>query len=68
MAGLFMFLVFALGLLGLLGFDIGSQSWLPLLPSLPSEFQLRFHLGFLCFFCFHLSSILDYISDPSASV
>ncbi len=40
MAGLFMCLAFALGLLGLLellGFDLGSQSWL---PSLPSEFHL----------------------------
>lgn len=45
MAGLFMFLAFPLGLLG---FDRGSQSWIPSLPSLPlipSEFHLGFHLG-----------------------
>lgn len=36
---------------GLVGFDFGSQSWL---PSLPSEFHPGFHLESLCF---HLSSI-----------
>ena len=46
MAGFFMFLAFPRGLVG---FDLGSQSWL---PSLPSEFQLRFHLGFLGFLRF----------------
>ena len=40
MAGLFMFLAFPLGLLGLLGFDLGSQSWIPLLPA-------EFHLSFI---------------------
>lgn len=38
--------------LGLLGFDLGSQSWiplLPLLPLLPSELHLGFHLGSLGF-------------------
>lgn len=34
-----------LGLLGLLGFDLGSQSCIPSLPLLPSEF----HLGSLGF-------------------
>lgn len=56
MAGFFMCLAFPrglLGLLGLLGFDFGSQSLLPLLPV---EFHLGFHLGFLGF---QLSSILD---------
>lgn len=64
MAGLFMCLGFPrglLGLLGLLGFDLGRQSWL---PSLPSELHLGLHLGFLCF---RLSSIWDSISDPFAS-
>ena len=42
MAGLFMCLAFALGLLELLGFDLGGQSWLPWLPS-------ELHLGFLGF-------------------
>ena len=59
MAGLFMCLAFPrglLGLLGLLGFDLGSQSWIPSLPLIPSEFHLGFHLGFLGF---QLSSILD---------
>ena len=37
-----MFLAFPRGLLGLLEFDLGSQFWL---PSLPSEL----HLGFLGF-------------------
>lgn len=55
MAGFFMCLAFHLGLLG---FDLGSQSWLPWLPSLPSlpslplipsELLLGFHLGSLCF-------------------
>lgn len=50
-----------LGLLGLLGFDPGSQSWL---PSLPAEFHLGFHLGFLRF---RLSSTWDSISDPLVS-
>lgn len=52
MAGLFMFLAFALGLLGLLGFDLGSQSWHPLLlllPLLTSELHLGFHLGSIGF-------------------
>ena len=47
--------------LGLLGFDLGSQSWHPLLPS---ELHLGFHLGSLGF---HLSSVLDPILDPFAS-
>lgn len=46
MAGLFMCLAFPRGLLGLLGFDLGSQSWIPLLPS---ELHLGFHLGSLGF-------------------
>lgn len=65
MAGLFMCLGFPRGLLG---FDLGSQSWIPSLPSLPlipSEFHLGFHLGFLCF---RLSSIWDSILDPFASI
>ncbi len=37
MAGLFMCMAIPLGLLGLLGFDLGRQSWL---PSLPSELHL----------------------------
>lgn len=55
MAGLFLCLGFprgSLGLLGLLGFDLGSQSCIPSLPSLPllpSEFHLGFHLGLLGF-------------------
>lgn len=64
MAGLFMCLAFPRGLLG---FDFGSQSWLPSLPLipsgipswhhlLPSKLHLGFHLGFLGF---QLSSILD---------
>lgn len=43
-----MCLAFPLGLLGLLGFDLGSQSCIPLLPLhplLPSELHLGFHLG-----------------------
>ena len=43
MAGLFMCLAFPLGLLG---FDLGSQSWHPLLPS---ELHLGFHLGSIGF-------------------
>ena len=35
-----------LGLLGLLGFDLGSQSCIPWLPA---EFHLGFHLGSLGF-------------------
>ncbi len=65
MAGLFMFLAFALGLLGLLGllgFDLGSQSLLPLLPS---ELHLGIHLGFLRF---RLSSTWDSILDPLVSI
>lgn len=64
MAGLFMCLGFPrglVGLLGLLGFDLGSQSWillLLLLPLLPSEL----HLSSIW------DSILDSISDPFASV
>lgn len=71
MAGLFMFRAFPLGLLG---FDLGSQSWitwitlLPLLPLLPSELHLGLHLGFLCVLCFHLSSIWDSILDPLVSI
>ena len=38
-----------LGLLWLLGFDLGSQSCIPSLPLLPSEFHLGFHLESLCF-------------------
>lgn len=38
-----------LGLLGLLGFDLGSQSCIPSLPLLPSEFHLGFHLESLGF-------------------
>ena len=34
---------------GLLGFDLGSQSWIPLLPLLPSELHLGFHLESLGF-------------------
>lgn len=41
-----MCLGFHLGLLGLLGFDLGSQSWIPWLPA---EFHLGFHLGVLGF-------------------
>ena len=41
-----MCLGFARGLFGLLGFDLESQSWLPLLPS---ELHLGFHLGSLGF-------------------
>lgn len=58
MAGLFMCLVLALGLLG---FDLGSQSWHPLLPS-------ELHLGFLRFLRFRLSSVLDSILDPLVSI
>ena len=59
MAGLFMFLGFPRGLLELLGFDLGSQSWL---PSLPAESHLGFHLGFhLGSLCFRLSSTWDSI-------
>lgn len=65
MAGLFMCLAFPLGLLGLLGFDLGSQSWIPSLPLIPSELLLGFHLGSLCF---RLSSSWDSISDPFASI
>lgn len=46
MAGLFMCLAFPRGLLGLLGFDFGSQSWITLLPF---ELNLGFHLGSLGF-------------------
>ena len=60
MAGLFMCLAFPRGLLGLLGFDLGSQSWIPLLPLLPSEL----HLGSLCF---QQSSIWDFFLDSLAS-
>lgn len=56
MAGLFMCLGFPLGLLGLLGFDLGipdfdlgSQSWITWIPLLPAELHLGFHLGSLCF-------------------
>ncbi len=54
MAGLFMCLAFPRGLLGLLGFDLGSQSWNPSgipsgIPLLPSELHLGFHLGSLGF-------------------
>lgn len=51
-------------ILGFLGFDLGSQSWLPLLLLLPSELHLGSHLGSLCF---QLSSIWDSILDPFAS-
>lgn len=74
MAGLFMCLAFPRGLLG---FDFGSQSCIPWLPSefhqglqsriplLPSEFHLGFYLESLCF---HLSSIWDSILNSFASV
>ena len=77
MAGLFMFLAFHRGLLGLLGFDLGSQSCIPSLPLLPlllllllllllpSELHLGFHLGSLCF---HLSSIWDSILGHLVSI
>lgn len=45
--------------LGLLGFDRGSQSWIPWIPWFPAEFHLGFHLGFLRFHRFRLSSIWD---------
>ena len=59
---------FARGLFGLLGFDLESQSWLPLLPS---ELHLGFHLGSLGFQLgsswapsgLHLGSIWDSILD-----
>lgn len=55
--------------LGLLGFDLGSQSWIPWLPWLPSEFHLGFHLEFhLGFLGFQLSSIWDSILDSLASI
>ena len=47
---------------GLLGFDLGSQSWIPLLPA---EFHLGFHLESLCF---RLGSIWDSISDLLVSI
>ena len=63
MAGLFMFLAFPLGLLG---FDRGSQSWI---PSLPAELLMGFHLGFhLGSLCFRLSSIWDSILDSLVSI
>ena len=67
MAGLFMCLAFPLGLLG---FDFGSQSWIPLLPSeLHLGFHLGSHLGFhLGSLCFRLSSIWDSISASFASI
>ena len=58
MAGFFMFLAFPRGLLG---FELGSQSWIPLLPS---ELHLGFHLESLCF---QLSSIWDSIFASFAS-
>ena len=60
MAGLFMCLGFPRGSLGLLGFDLWSQSWITWIPLLPAEF----HLGFLRFLRFRLSSIWD----PFASI
>lgn len=56
-----MCLGFARGLVGLLGFDLGSQSWHPLLPS-------ELHLGFLRFLSFLLSSTWDSILDPLVSI
>ena len=64
-------MAFPRGLLGLLGFDLGSQSCipsLPLLPLLPSEFHLGFHLGLLRFLRFRLSSTWDSILDPLVSI
>ena len=66
MAGLFFIFMFLAFPRRLLGFDRGSQSWIPLLPS---ELHLGSYLGSLGFqLSFQLSSIWDSILGPLVSI